>query len=67
MFIINATTTPRFGAWFEGTDHQFASVLLVVGALIGNPNDRHIAGQGIDGLRDNIKMFTSMQRNVHAN
>ncbi len=62
MFLVDTATTPRLGLWFKGTHHQFSSVFLVIGAFVGNPDNRHVARQRVDRFRNNVEMFTGMKR-----
>ncbi len=61
----DAVHTPGFGMGFEGAQKDLARVLLVIGAFVGDAQDRH-GGQARDRLGHDVEMFASVERHVDA-
>ncbi len=56
---------PGFRHWFEGPQHHFARVFLVIRAFIRHPQHGHL-GQPGDGFGHDVEMFASLKRHVGA-
>jgi hypothetical protein len=61
----DAGHAPGLGARLEGAQHHLAGVFLVIGAFVGNPQDRQVA-EALDRFGDNVEMLAGMQRQRHA-
>ena len=61
----NARHAPGFADRLERAEHHLARVLLVIGAFIGHPQDRHL-GEARDGLGHDVEMLAGVQRHVGA-
>ena len=62
----DAVHAPGLGHGLEGADQQLAGVLLVVGALVGDPQHRQVARQLGHRLGDDVEVLGRVQRHDDA-
>ncbi len=58
----DAVVAPGFGLTFETAEQELSRVLLVVGLLVGDEEDREIARQIGQGFGDDVEMLGGMER-----
>ena len=62
----DAVHAPGLGHRLEGADQELAGVLLVVGALVGDPQHRQVARHVGQRLGDDVEMLGRVQRHRDA-
>ena len=62
----DAVHAPGFGHRLEGADQQLAGVLLVVGALVRDPQHRQVARHLGQRLGDDVEVLGRVQRHRDA-